>query len=595
MLTGKIQEESLRTYLFTYSHVYDSMSLITLAEMFELEKANVHGIISKMIINEELMASLDEPSQSLVMHKTEPSRLQSLALQVADKVGLLVEYNERILESKTGVSRSLLYEFDEQPGMFAEGVKITHSLVLEKFIEIVDSFHGRRTDRLENIALLTQLRAISESKKLGPALKAKIDFAMISALSDYDAAVTSSMTAENWEKVMKKVRKILNDLSSCEDFTVAEHVLKENESFEKPPYKIQGCIMKVCERMDDEFNKLLKDCDAHGPEYVKRLKDEKSVCDIFEHLQRYMESRESTPSDLCRVYLRRVEHLYYKIDPTVFTERDPVSRLFVFPSLGKWSAVLSKRKSRSRGKCHSTCTSISSYSSAFIGPPESMREHVVAAARAMRNGKWKQCRDFIINEKMNAKVWDLFYQADRVREMITGNIQEESLRTYLCTYSHVYDSMSLITLAEMFELEKANVHGIISKMIINEELMASLDEPNQSLVMLKTEPSRLQSLALQVADKVRLLVEYNERILESKTGIFNQRNQQNYRQQFGGQRGQDGGRGGWNRRGGRDRRDRGGGDGVDLMETVFGALQGENCRGKGGRKRDNRCGRGGHG
>jgi translation initiation factor 3 subunit C len=104
MLTQKIQEESLRTYLFTYSHVYDSVSLTTLSEMFELNKATVHSIISKMIISEELMASMDEPSQTLVMHKTEPSRLQSLALQVADKVGLLVEYNERILESKSGVS-----------------------------------------------------------------------------------------------------------------------------------------------------------------------------------------------------------------------------------------------------------------------------------------------------------------------------------------------------------------------------------------------------------------------------------------------------------------------------------------------------------
>ena len=33
-----------------------------------------------------------------------------------------------------------------------------------------------------------------------------------------------------------------------------------------------------------------------------------------------------------------------------------------------------------------------------------MREHVVAASKAMRNGDWKKCADFIINEKMNAKV-----------------------------------------------------------------------------------------------------------------------------------------------------------------------------------------------
>lgn len=55
MVTSKIQEESLRTYLFTYSSVYDSLSLETLAEMFEIDQGVVHSIISKMIINEELM------------------------------------------------------------------------------------------------------------------------------------------------------------------------------------------------------------------------------------------------------------------------------------------------------------------------------------------------------------------------------------------------------------------------------------------------------------------------------------------------------------------------------------------------------------
>lgn len=58
MIKLKIQEESLRTYLFTYSSVYDSLSLDILAAMFELEKSVVHSVISKMIINEELMVSL---------------------------------------------------------------------------------------------------------------------------------------------------------------------------------------------------------------------------------------------------------------------------------------------------------------------------------------------------------------------------------------------------------------------------------------------------------------------------------------------------------------------------------------------------------
>ncbi len=41
---------------------------------------------------------------------------------------------------------------------------------------------------------------------------------------------------------------------------------------------------------------------------------------------------------------------------------------------------------------------------AVTGPPESMREHVVAASKAMRNGLWRQAHNYIINEKMNAKV-----------------------------------------------------------------------------------------------------------------------------------------------------------------------------------------------
>ncbi|KAK3595722.1 hypothetical protein CHS0354_025344 [Potamilus streckersoni] len=154
----------------------------------------------------------------------------------------------------------------------------------------------------------------------------------------------------------------------------------------------------------------------------------------------------------------------------------------------------------------------------LTGPPESMREHVVAASRAMKTGDWKACKNFVINEKMNTKVWNLFPHPDRVRDMITSKIQEESLRTYLFTYSSVYDSLSLHTLAEMFELEKQVVHSTISKMIINEELMASLDEPTQCVIMHRTEPTRLQSLALQLSEKVGNLVENNERITEIKQG-----------------------------------------------------------------------------
>ncbi|XP_069044497.1 eukaryotic translation initiation factor 3 subunit C isoform X2 [Lepisosteus oculatus] len=181
----------------------------------------------------------------------------------------------------------------------------------------------------------------------------------------------------------------------------------------------------------------------------------------------------------------------------------------------------------------------------LLGPPESMREHVVAASKAMKMGDWSTCHAFIINDKMNSKVWDLFPEAQRVREMLVRKIQEESLRTYLFTYSSVYDSISMETLALMFELDLPMVHSIISKMIINEELMASLDQPTQTVVMHRTEPSSLQNVALQLAEKLGGLVENNERVFDLKQGVyggyFNRDQKGGYQQKQGYQRDQKGG------------------------------------------------------
>uniref|UniRef100_A0A8C7VI68 Eukaryotic translation initiation factor 3 subunit C n=1 Tax=Oncorhynchus mykiss TaxID=8022 RepID=A0A8C7VI68_ONCMY len=174
----------------------------------------------------------------------------------------------------------------------------------------------------------------------------------------------------------------------------------------------------------------------------------------------------------------------------------------------------------------------------LLGPPESMREHVVAASKSMKMGDWRTCHSFIINEKMNSKVWDLFPETQCVREMLVRKIQEESLRTYLFTYSSVYDSISMETLNEMFELELPTVHSIISKMIINEELMASLDQPTQTVVMHRTEPTSLQNMALQLAEKLGGLVENNERIFDLKQGVyggyFNRDQKGGYQQKQGG-------------------------------------------------------------
>lgn len=46
---------------------------------------------------------------------------------------------------------------------------------------------------------------------------------------------------------------------------------------------------------------------------LTRLKDEKTVCEIIEDLEKYMEGH-GTDEELCRLYLKRIQHLYYKFD-----------------------------------------------------------------------------------------------------------------------------------------------------------------------------------------------------------------------------------------------------------------------------------------
>lgn len=95
--------------------------------------------------------------------------------------------------------------------------------------------------------------------------------------------------------------------------------------------------------MDEEFTKIMQNTDPHSQgkndllfwiisdgvlsklpfsssllscshlEYVDNLKDEGRVCAIIDRLLNYLENKGST-EEICRIYLRRIMHTYYKFD-----------------------------------------------------------------------------------------------------------------------------------------------------------------------------------------------------------------------------------------------------------------------------------------
>ncbi|CZR60036.1 probable Eukaryotic translation initiation factor 3 subunit C [Phialocephala subalpina] len=179
----------------------------------------------------------------------------------------------------------------------------------------------------------------------------------------------------------------------------------------------------------------------------------------------------------------------------------------------------------------------------FTGPPENTRDHVMQASKALAAGEWKKATEFI----HSIKIWELMAKPESIKAMLSEQIQEEGLRTYLFTYAPYYDTLSVATLSSMFELSERKVAAIVSKMISHEELAAALDQVNSSIIFRKgVELSRLQSLALTLSDKASGLIESNERTLETRTqGTANAFERQGGRGGRGGNRGgQRGGRGG---------------------------------------------------
>ena len=102
MLGEQIQEEGLRTYLFTYAPYYDTLSLTTLSGMFELDLKKISAVISKMISHEELAAALDQVNDAIIFRKgVELSRLQSQVITLSERAMGILESNEKVLETRT--------------------------------------------------------------------------------------------------------------------------------------------------------------------------------------------------------------------------------------------------------------------------------------------------------------------------------------------------------------------------------------------------------------------------------------------------------------------------------------------------------------
>ncbi|KAK9812688.1 hypothetical protein WJX72_002071 [[Myrmecia] bisecta] len=179
----------------------------------------------------------------------------------------------------------------------------------------------------------------------------------------------------------------------------------------------------------------------------------------------------------------------------------------------------------------------------FTGPPENVRDHVMAASHSLQSGDWRKAYEYL----EHLSVWPLIPRKADVLALVREKLQEAGLRTYLFAYGGYYHSLSQDQLCKMFDLNDKQVHSVVSKMMMDEQLHGSWDQPTRTIVMHNAEPSRLQNLATDFADKASTLVDLNERALTLRTGGMHDTEDEGrggYQDgQFGGGR-RTGGRGG---------------------------------------------------
>merc|ERR1719265_1543031 len=152
----------------------------------------------------------------------------------------------------------------------------------------------------------------------------------------------------------------------------------------------------------------------------------------------------------------------------------------------------------------------------FTGPPENAREAVITAARRLQSGDWQ----LAVEALDPLRIWEHLADGQDVKKMIFEKVQIEAMRTYLFAFASIYEAFHIDQLVAMFDLPAKTIHSTVSKMMHKEEIAAFWDESSKYVLIQHTEPTQLQRLALQLADRGAQAVENNERMVDQKTGGY---------------------------------------------------------------------------
>lgn len=200
--------------------------------------------------------------------------------------------------------------------------------VFKTLMSIVEMRGKKNTDRSEQVSVLENLLTTCTTAYQ------KISVLLMLIPIRFDLTSSGSiMPLATWQAIDADIRALFEVLEANADEYMVIESATEPEDLEMGPEpdvngikRIPGSVSALIERLDDEHTRALQVIDPHTTEYIDRLRDETKLYDLFLRAQAHTErnlARLNTPlaesESLCRLLVRRVDHIYYKPTTAIVT------------------------------------------------------------------------------------------------------------------------------------------------------------------------------------------------------------------------------------------------------------------------------------
>ncbi|BAO42497.1 eukaryotic translation initiation factor 3 subunit C [Kluyveromyces marxianus] len=142
----------------------------------------------------------------------------------------------------------------------------------------------------------------------------------------------------------------------------------------------------------------------------------------------------------------------------------------------------------------------SSEKAIFHGPPETLRDHILYAAKSMQKGDYLQSIEYL----RKISVWSLLSKTDDIINQLSEKVQIETLKTYIFTYKRFYTKISISKLSKLFDLDVEKVLEVAQSIINDYEVKAKLDENNEYIVFERGEEiTKLEEVAIKLVKETK--------------------------------------------------------------------------------------------